>query len=97
MRTHSEWNVEISGLGCLLAAALAEQGQRAFSHLARGLVREGDRQDAVGPHPVLDQLRDAKGDDASLAGARAGQDQERAGERLDRFVLGAVEAGVCHR
>ena len=57
----------------------AEQALEARPHLARGLVRERDREDLVRLHAAGgDQVRDAMGEDARLAGARAGDDEERA-------------------
>ena len=57
MRTHSEWNVEISGfLGIL---ALAQQFGRPLLHFAGGLVGERDRQNAARRGVRCDQLGDA--------------------------------------
>ena len=53
-----------------------EHGGDAGEHLARGLVREGDRQHAARAHlPGLDQPGDARGENARLAAAGARQDQ----------------------
>ena len=49
----------------------------ALAHLAGGLVGEGDGEDAIGPHAAAQQLGDAEGDDARLARAGAGEDEQR--------------------
>ena len=41
---------------------------------------------------MADQFGDAKGDDPRFASARAGQDEQRAGERLYGFFLRRVKA-----
>ncbi len=57
---------------------LAEHLAEAELHLARGLVGEGHRQDFVRPRPALAQdMGDAGGQHAGLAGAGAGQHQNR--------------------
>ena len=56
----------------------AEELPDALLHFARGLVGERHRQDVAGRHALFDQMRDADGDDARLARARARQDQDRA-------------------
>ena len=59
-------------------AARVDRHHRADArqHLARRLVGEGDREDARGRDaPALDQPGDARGQDAGLAAARAGEDQ----------------------
>ncbi len=70
-------------------------------HLPRGLVGEGHRQDVEGPRPARgDQVRDARGEHPRLAGAGAGQHQDRAFRRLDGaalLVVQAVEIGGCAR
>ena len=66
----------------------------ALLHLAGGLVGEGDGEDLVGLHVVrLDQVGDAVGEHARLAGAGAGEDQQRALEVRDGRALRLVEAG----
>ena len=59
----------------------------ALLHLARGLVREGDGQDVLRRDALVDEVRDAVGDDARLAGARPGQDQNRAVKGLSGLAL----------
>ena len=75
------------------AGAAADQQVQALAHLAGGTIGEGHRHDAGRVHVlVLDQVGDAVDDDAGLARARAGQDEERPGDGLDRFALAFVEA-----
>ena len=88
MRTQSEWNVEISGLR---SVRFPSRAVGPLLHLAGRLVGERDGQDAVGGRAMADQLGDAVGDHAGLAGAGAGQDQQRAGEGLDGVVLGGIQ------
>ncbi len=50
----------------------------ALLHLARGLVGEGDREDLPGVHIALaEEVGDAVGEHAGLAGAGAGHDEQR--------------------
>ena len=70
----------------------ADQLADAGLHLARRLVGEGDGEDLRGPRPSQAQnMADAGGEHARLAGAGAGQHQERAVKRLDRLALLGVE------
>ncbi len=72
----------------------AEHVLQPLAHLARGLVRERDREDLLGLDPVrVDQVRDAVREDARLAGARAGDDEQRPFRREDRLPLGRVQIG----
>ena len=82
------------------AAAAAEQPLGALAHLAGGLVGEGDREDRAGSTPrSCDQPGDAVGDDPRLAGARAGEDQQRpvpvgdGGELVGIEFLGEIDCG----
>ena len=76
----------------------AEDGGDAFAHLARGLVGEGDGQDLVGEGALGQQdVREAGGQDAGLAGAGTGQHQQRAIDGFDRRALFGVEAGQVVR
>ena len=78
--------------GEILRDVVAEQRREARAHLARGLVGEGDREDAVRRHVVRrDEVRDAVDDDARLAAARAGEDEQRPVDVLDRADLRRVE------
>ncbi len=63
-------------------------------HLAGGLVGERDREQAERGDPAFgDQVRDPVGEDARLAGARAGHDEQRAVGCTRSFALDRVEAG----
>ena len=67
-------------------------------HLARRLVGEGDGQDLAGPGAAGgEDMGDAHGEHAGLAGAGAGQHQHRAVERLDREPLFRIEPGEIRR
>ena len=70
----------------------------AVLHLARRLVGEGDGEDLAGPGAAGgEDMGDAHGEHAGLAGAGAGQHQDRAVERLDGFALLGIEAGEIRR
>jgi hypothetical protein len=104
IRTHSEWNVQMvgrSGLGRhfgLRTLALRQQLGHAFLHFARGLVGERDAENVSRRDAALDHVRDAEGDDARLARARAGEDQHRAANGFDGLALLRVERGqIQHR
>ena len=76
-----------------LLGTLADKHLDPAAHLARGLVGEGHRQQTVGPDPAGgDQVGDPRRQDAGLAAARAGKDEERAVAVRDRLLLGRVEA-----
>ncbi len=61
-------------------------------HLARRLVGEGDREDSRRAHlAALDQVRDARGEDARLAAARAGEDERGFARQGDGLVLLGIE------
>jgi hypothetical protein len=76
-----------------LARPLAGEVGHALLHLARRLVREGDGEDARGGDAEREEVGDASGDDARLAGARPGQDEERALGGRGRVPLRGVERG----
>ena len=91
MRTQSEWNVEMSGLA---TRGVADQALDALGHLGGGLVGEGDGQDGIGRDALfLDQPGDAAGDDAGLAGAGAGEDQQGALRGLHGGALFGIQFG----
>src|SRR5262249_45139113 len=71
--------------------ALAEQLDQALLHLARGLVGERDREDLPRRHAALDEVRDAMHEHARLAGARAGEPEQRSLAVGDRLLLLVVE------
>ena len=92
-RAQSEWNVDTH----MPAAVRAEQRLDARPHLLGGLVREGDGEHFVRLRvAVADEVGDAAGDDARLARARAGEDQQRAVGVQHRFALfGIRESRNC--
>ena len=63
----------------------------ALAHLARGAVREREREDRLGADAALEQPRDARGEHAGLARAGAGDDQRGAALVLDGVALRGVE------
>ena len=70
----------------------AHDALHAFDHLGRGLVRERHRENRLRHHPkVLDEVRDAVGDDARLPAARARQNQHRTVSGLDSLALLGIE------
>ena len=72
----------------------AEQVLEPLAHLPRRLVRERDRQDLVRLHAAGgDQVRDAVGQHARLARARAGDHEQRPLGGEDRLALGVVQIG----
>ena len=76
-----------------LSLAAVEQRHRPLLHFAGGLAGERDGENALGRRAVADEVGDAVGDDPRLAGAGAGQHQQRPAQRLDGVVLGGVEHG----
>ena len=80
-------------------AAARHQRLDALPHLAGGLVGEGDGEDVVGPDALVQQVGDAAGDDARLAAAGPGQDQQRAFMCVTASrwaaVRSASRSGVC--
>ena len=70
----------------------ADEVADAGLHLAGGLVGEGDGEDLVGAGAAgVEEVRDAGGQRLGLAGAGAGEHEDRAVERLHRGALGRVE------
>ena len=61
-----------------LAGRARQQFGDALLHFAGGLVGERDAEDIARRDALFDHVRDAISDDARLAGARAGEDQDRA-------------------
>ena len=77
---------------------LADDLADALLHLARRLVGEGHGQNLARPRAAGgEDVGDARGEHARLAGAGAGQHQHRAVERLDREPLFGVEPGEITR
>ena len=71
----------------------ADQALHATDHLARRLVGEGDREHLPRPGPAGgEDVGEARGEHAGLAGAGAGQHQERAVQRFRRLALLRVQA-----
>jgi len=83
------WNREVRGRGgamdarCGAAAADVRRADpaRAGRHLARGATREGEKEDTPRIRAAEDRVGDAVGERLRLAGARARDDEERAGHR----------------
>ena len=72
----------------------ADENADALLHLAGRLVGEGDGEDLRGEGAAGGKdMGDAGGEHAGLAGAGAGQHQNRAVERFHRFALLGIEAG----
>src|SRR5439155_511030 len=61
------------------------------AHLARGAVRERERQHRLGGHAPLEKPRDAAGQDARLAGAGASDHQDGPALVLDGLLLSGIE------
>ena len=81
---------------------LAEHLAEPQFHLARGLVGEGHREDFARTRPALaEDMGDAAGQDAGLAGTGAGQHQYRTIQRFHCLALLGIEAveirGRCRR
>ncbi len=73
--------------------AAGQQRGHTFLHLVGGLVGEGHGYDGVGRHPTGgDQMGDAVRDDARLAAAGAGQNQQGTFAVLDGLALPVVES-----
>ena len=69
----------------------ADEFHDAAAHLVRGLVGEGDGEDAPRRHTRNDEASNAASQHASLAGAGAGHHDKRAAVVQDRFALGRVQ------
>ena len=88
-RTQKLWKVDIQ----LPEGPAGEQGLGPGAHLLGGLVREGDGENALRRHPAIEhEVGDAVGDDAGLAAAGAGEDEDRTLDRQNRFSLAGVQA-----
>ena len=74
------------------AGDAAEHVLEPLAHLSGSLVSEGDRQDLLRFHPAgVDQVCDAVGEDARLARAGTGDDEQRALSRENGVPLRGVE------
>src|SRR4029079_49037 len=83
----------VEGARVDVATGLADERDDPLAQLPGGAIRERDREDRPGPDvPDPDQVRDAVGEDAGLAAAGAGQDQQRALGCRDGPCLLGVEA-----
>ena len=90
MRPQAAWKVRIQ-----IARAFGPTvGLDPLAHLARRLVREGDREDLVRLDAARgEQVRDPVGEDARLARAGAGDHEQRPLRRRDRLALRVVQVG----
>ena len=76
------------------ARGVAEEPLEPVAHLPRRAVRERDREDLVRLHARRgEQVGDAVGQDAGLARARAGDDEQRPLRVEDGLALGRVQVG----
>ena len=76
----------------------ADHRADALLHLARGLVGEGDAEDFRRPRPPCrEDVGDAGGEHAGLAGSRPGEHQYRPVERNHRLALLRIEVGEIGR
>ena len=75
------------------AGATGDERCQTLAHLGRGLVGKRDGQDLPGLNAqVAKHMCDAEGQDAGLARAGAGKDQQRALGGQDRLTLGGIKA-----
>ena len=90
-----EWKVPSHGMPSTIWPTMRAD---ALLHLARRLVGEGDGEDFRRPGAAeTEDVGDARGQHAGLAGAGAGEHQHRAVERLDRLALLGIEPGEIGR
>ena len=77
---------------CRLQLFALEEFLDSRTHLAGGLIGEGDREDIMRRHFFIsDQMRDPDGDHAGLARPGTGKDQQRALSGFDRLDLLRIE------
>ena len=75
-----------------VGVAVGHEGVDALFHLGRRLVGEREREDLGGARRAgRDEVGDAAGEDGGLAGARARDDEQRAGLVSDGRRLGRVQ------
>ena len=87
-RAHSEWNVETH----MRLQSDPSSASTRVAHFLGGLVGERDGEDFVRLGvAVADEIRDAAGDDARLARAGAGEDEQRPVDVQDRFALFGIQ------
>ncbi len=90
-----EWKVPSHGMPSTTWPTISADAR---FHLARRLVGEGDGENLARPGAAeAENVGDAHGEHARLAGAGAGQHQYRAVERLDREPLLRIEPGEIRR
>jgi len=99
--THNASTDRVKGAHPHPRGLLPELPRDALAHLASGLVGEGDGEDAGGVDSMFaDEPRDARGQNARLAGARAGEHQQGPLAIRHRLTLSRIQAGqlrVIHR
>ena len=89
MRPQAAWKVRIQ----IARAVAAEHVLEPLAHLPRRLVRERDREDLVRLHAVRpDQVGDAMRQHPRLAGAGAGDHEQRPVDVQHSLALGRVQA-----
>ena len=76
---------------------VAQQLRDPPSHLGGGLVRERDSQDVLGPDTAVDQVRHPGRDDARLAAAGTGEDENRTIAVANGFGLLWIECAEIQR
>ena len=75
------------------AGAAGNECRQTLTHLGRGLVGKRDGKDLPGLNAqVAKHMRDAEGQNAGLARASTGKDQQWALSGQDRLALGGVQA-----
>jgi hypothetical protein len=79
--------------GTIDSVAIWQQLPDAIAHFAGSFVGEGDGQDFLRPHPLMDQIRHAAGYNARLSAACAGKDEQRPLEVGHRLALGRCQIG----
>ncbi len=82
----------VRGSALFEGVGAGDLGDDALAHLAGGFVGEGQGEDAPGRRALLDDLCDAPGDDAGLARAGGGEDEQGALGVEDGGFLGVGEA-----
>ncbi len=75
----------------LLRRRRFHHSRQTLAHFRGGFVRESDREDVRGIDVLLDEIGDARRDDARLAGAGAGENEERSFRGRDRGPLRVIE------
>ena len=74
-----------------IVGSFANQATGALTHFGSGFVSEGDRRDAFGLKPCLNEAANLVGDHACLARTSARQDQTRTVQEIDGFLLREIE------